>query len=104
MTRADTLATPAPARIDAAVAQELIDAIEAYTKACEELAQAELDDRYDSDAVVEVNLEYMSAQWRLEAAFVAATGWKPTFHPAEYRRDEGPVTAKPSDPPYWTIA
>lgn len=103
MTRADTLATPA--RIDQAAAQELIDAVEAYTKACEELAQAELDDRYDSDAVVEVNLEYMVAQRRLEAAFVAATGWAVTFHPAEYgRRESEPVTARPTDPPYWTIA
>lgn len=103
MTRADTLATPA--RIDQAAAQELIDAVEAYTKACEELAQAELDDRYDSDAVVEVNLEYMVSQRRLEAAFVAATGWAATFHPAEYERKEGAaVTAQPSATPYWTIA
>lgn len=102
MSRADTLATPA--RIDQAAAQELIDAVEAYTKACEEMVRVEWDERYDAAAVADVNVECLNAQWRLEAAFVAATGWKPTFHPAEYRRDEGPVTAKPSDPPYWTIA
>jgi len=100
MTRADTLATPA--RIDQAAAQELIDAIEAYTAAAERMVLANGE---DDEAVDTTNRECLTAQRRLEAAFVAATGWTVTFHPAEYgRRESEPVTARPSVPPYWTIA
>ena len=104
MTRADTLATPA--RIDQAAAQELIDAVEAYTKACEEMVQDQYDDLHaDQWASENIAEEVVTAQWRLEAAFTAATGWTATFHPAEYERKEGAaVTAQPSATPYWTIA
>ncbi len=94
MTRADTLA--APARIDRAVAQELIDACQAYTHATEMYTQYESGllgtDMWTAEALVE---DVVTAQWRLEAAFKNATGWTPVFHPA----GEDP-TASPSS---WTI-